>query len=138
MRDSVRIEIESYDGPGPGGVEVSGIEAIATTNLEHPRVLFQDKTREDATFNPQAVVRRIPLPVLVEKMIEPFRFRLNAPLHGVLRKMSPAHQYAHEPVDTLQDRDQQPPQQNPLRDRGVRDAGPPRHRSVDELLSRRH
>jgi len=112
VRNRILVEIERDDRSGPRRVEMPGIEPVAAADLEHPRILFEHEPGKHAALDPQAVVRSAPLPVLVEKMVKPFGPRLDAPLHGKLRKVGPADQQAHEPVDTLQDRHQKPLQEN--------------------------
>jgi hypothetical protein len=84
------------------------IETVAATDLEYPRILLEDEPGKHASLNPKTVVCCAPLPVLIEKMIKPFGPRLDAPLHGELRKVGSADHQTHEPVDTLQDGYQKP------------------------------
>jgi hypothetical protein len=63
------------------------VETVAAANFKHLAIGLQDHAREDTTLNPEAVILRRELPVLVQVVVEPFRTRMETPLQRKLHEM---------------------------------------------------
>jgi hypothetical protein len=77
---------------------VTCVKAVTAANLQHLRIWLYDHARENAPLHPEAVVLCAKLPMLIQKMIEPFGPGMKSPLQSELDKVRKGRNFSDDEI----------------------------------------
>jgi hypothetical protein len=82
-------------------MEMPRVETVAAANFKHLAARLQDHPREDTPLDPETVIFRRELPVLIQVVVEPFRARMESPLQCKLHEMSERRDLSNDEIYTF-------------------------------------